>query len=239
MLTPTAASDEKSGHHLPAHGRTLTAVLRRRIITASMALAGAAFAGGMVPAFGQTPALRATAEDALGPFYPLTIPADVDFDLTVIAGKPGRALGQLLYVDGRVLNTRGEPVANAVIEIWQANAAGRYAHPGDDSKAPLDPHFQGYAKIRTGADGSYRFKTIKPAPYDGRTAHIHFDVHGKNTRVVTQMYFEGEKRNETDALLKRRSPESRKTLISRFGTPSGQQERDALVALWDIVLASG
>ena len=239
MLTPTAATDELSAHHHPAPGRQLNTVTRRRIITASIALAGAAFSGGFVPAFSQKQTLHPTAEDALGPFYPLTFPSDVDFDLTVIAGKEGRALGQLLYVAGRVLNTRGEPVANAVIEVWQANAAGRYAHPGDDSKAPLDPNFQGYAKIRTDADGRYRLKTIKPAPYDNRTAHIHFDVKGKNSRVVTQMYFEGEKRNETDPLLKRRSAESKKTLISRYDAPSGQQERDALVAMWDIVLASG
>jgi protocatechuate 3,4-dioxygenase beta subunit len=138
-----------------------------------------------------------------------------------------------------MLNTRGEPVADAVLEIWQANAAGRYAHPGDDNKAPLDPNFQGYARIRTGADGSYRFKTVNPGPYAGRTRHIHFDVKGRNTRLVTQMYFEGDPLNEKDGLLKRRSAESRKTLISRPVTPTGTQERDALVVTWDIVLASG
>jgi protocatechuate 3,4-dioxygenase, beta subunit len=244
MLTPTAATEEESGHqhafHMPqAAGLRASRMTRRGVLTASMAWAGAALTGGIAPAFGQKPELRQTAEDALGPFYPLTVPADQDFDLTVVAGKDGRAQGQLLYVSGRVLNTRGEPVADAVIELWQANAVGRYAHPGDNNRAPLDSNFQGYAKIRTGADGSYGFKTIKPGAYEGRTAHIHFDVKGKNTRVITQMYFEGEARNDTDSLLKRRSPESRKTLISHYGKPSGQQESNALVALWDIVLASG
>jgi protocatechuate 3,4-dioxygenase beta subunit len=156
-----------------------------------------------------------------------------------VAGHKARALGQLLYVSGRVVNPRGEPIPNAVLEVWQANAAGRYAHPGDTSAAPLDPNFQGYARIRSGPDGSYGLKTIQPGLYTGRTRHIHFDVRGKATRLVTQMYFEGEPRNETDPLLKMQSPEDRQTLISRPGSPSGRQEADALVVTWDIVLAFG
>lgn len=244
MLTPTAAEEQEYGHHHPAstslnaEGRA-AAFTRRRVLTSSIALAGTAFAVAMTQAFGQKPDLRPTGEDALGPFYPITVPADQDFDLTVVAGRDGRASGQVLYLIGRVLNTRGEPISDAVIEIWQANAVGRYAHPGDDNKAPLDPNFQGYAKIRTGPDGGYRFKTVKPGEYGSRTPHIHFDVKGRNTRVITQMYFEGETRNETDGLLKRRSTETKKTLVSRYGTPTGQQEKNALVALWDIVLATG
>ena len=236
MLNPTAADDETGHHHAAPQPRLIT---RRGMLTASMAMAGAAFTGVIAPAFGQKAELRPTSEDMLGPFYPVTVPADQDADLTVIEGQAGRAAGQLLYVSGRVVNPRGEPVADAAIEIWQANAAGRYAHPGDDSKAPLDANFQGFARLRAGVDGSYRFKTIKPGAYSGRTRHIHFDVKGRNTRLTTQMYFEGEPLNESDGLLKRRSPASRATLISRNVAPSGKQERDALVVSWDIVLASG
>jgi len=238
MLTPTAA-EEESGHHHAARLPQVAGVTRRGMLSAAVAMAGAAFAGGIAPAFGQKAGLAHTASDVLGPFYPITVPADQDFDLTVVAGKDGRAQGQLLYVSGRVVNTHGEPVADATIEIWQANAAGRYAHPGDDNTAPLDPHFQGYAKIRSGADGSYRFKTIRPGAYTNRTPHIHFDVKGGNTRLITQMYFEGEPLNETDSLLMRRSPEAKKTLISRYDKPAGNQEREARVAVWDIVLAFG
>ncbi|MEQ1519438.1 MAG: protocatechuate 3,4-dioxygenase [Usitatibacteraceae bacterium] len=242
MLTPTATEEESGHDHSALYAQLIRpksdGITRRGVLSATIAMAGAALAG-ISPAFGQKRELRYTADDALGPFYPIAVPADQDFDLTQIAGKDGRAKGQLLYVNGRVLNTKGEPVPDAVIEIWQANAAGRYAHPGDDNKNPLDPNFQGYAKIRTGADGSYQFKTIKPGDYDNRTPHIHFDVKGKNTRVITQMYFEGETKNATDGLLKRRSPESKQTLISRYGKPAGQQEKDALVALWDVVLAFG
>lgn len=242
MLTPTA-TEEESGHDHSALFAQLArpdgdGITRRGVLTASFAIAGAALAG-IAPAFGQKVELRETAQDALGPFYPIAVPGDQDFDLTQIVGKEGRAKGQLLYVSGRVLNTNGEPIPDAVIEIWQANAVGRYAHPGDDNKNPLDPNFQGYAKIRTAADGSYRLKTIKPGEYGSRTPHIHFDVKGKNSRVITQMYFGGEAKNATDGLLGRRSPESKKTLISRYGKPAGQQEKDALVALWDVVLAFG
>lgn len=237
MLTPTA-SEEESGHDHALPAVQNTAVTRRGMLTASIAVAGAALTG-MAPAFGQKPAMRPTSQDALGPFYPITVPADQDFDLTVVSGKEGRAQGRLLYVSGRVLDTKGEPVPDALLEIWQANAAGRYAHPGDDSKNPLDPNFQGYAKIKTGADGSYRIKTIMPGAYDNRTAHIHFDVKGRNSRIITQMYFEGEAKNATDPLLKGRSAESKKTLIAVDGKPAGQQEKDARVATWDIVLAFG
>ena len=239
MLIPTAAEEEPGHIHSTAAVPRITGVTRRSMLTASMAIAGAAFTGGVAPAFGQKTALRRTAEDALGPFFPLTVPADQDADLTVVSGKDGRALGQLLYVSGRVVNTRGEPVADAMLEIWQANAVGRYAHPGDDSKPALDPNFQGYAKLRTGADGSYRFKTINPGAYADRTRHIHFDARGRNSRLITQMYFEGEPLNERDPLLKLRSPEARKTLISQSVAPTGTQERDALAVAWDIVLASG
>lgn len=183
--------------------------------------------------------LRATAEDALGPFYPLSQPLDTDADLTRIAGRSQSAQGQLLYVSGRILTPDGKPLPKASIEIWQANAQGRYTHPGDDSAAPLDPNFQGYARLQSAADGSYRFKTILPGLYEGRTRHIHFDLRGRQTRLVTQMYFEGEPRNEVDPLLKMQSPEDRRTLISKPTSPSGTQERDALAVTWDIVLAFG
>jgi protocatechuate 3,4-dioxygenase beta subunit len=226
MLTPTAIQHD-GGHH-PA-----LRLSRRQMLWGAAGLVGAS------QAFGDEALRRETAEDALGPFYPLTLPKDQDFDLSLVAGHKTRALGQLLYVSGRVVNPRGEPIANAVLEIWQANAAGRYMHPGDTSDAPLDPNFQGYARIRSGADGSYLIKTIQPGAYGPRTRHIHFDVRGKATRLVTQMYFEGEARNETDPLLRMQGPEDRKTLISRPGTPTATQERDAMAVSWDIVLAFG
>ncbi|HEY8880826.1 MAG TPA: intradiol ring-cleavage dioxygenase [Roseateles sp.] len=228
MLTPTAFQHDGDHHAAPS-----PRLSRRQVLWGVAGLVGAS------PAIGEDALRRETAEDALGPFYPLSLPKDQDFDLSLIAGHKTRALGQLLYVSGRVLNPRGEPVPYAVLEIWQANAAGRYTHPGDTSDAPLDPNFQGYARIRSGPDGSYLIKTIQPGNYGPRTRHIHFDVRGKATRLVTQMYFEGEPKNEVDPLLKMQAPEDRKTLFSRPGTPTARQERDALAVSWDIVLAFG
>ncbi len=226
MLTPTASQND-------GHDHTAPRLSRRQLLW------GAAGLAGMPSAFGEEGLRRETAEDALGPFFPLSLPKDQDFDLSRVAGHKARALGQLLYVSGRVVNPRGEPIANALLEVWQANAAGRYAHPGDTSSAPLDPNFQGYARIRSGPDGSYRLKTIQPGLYGPRTRHIHFDVRGRASRLVTQMYFEGEAANETDPLLKLQEPEDRKTLIARPGAPLTGQERDVLAVSWDIVLAFG
>ena len=230
--------------HVPTHSEP-NGISRRGILTASAALTGAALAGILSPAWAQQSRLRPTNEQVMGPFYPVTLPADQDADLTVIAGKNGRALGQIVYISGRVTNVRGESVANAELELWQANSVGRYSHPGDQGPALLDPNFEGYAKIRTGADGNYSFKTVKPAAYptgiDGwlRPPHIHFDIKGRASRLVTQMYFAGEALNEKDRLFNSASADGRKSLTARNSTPSGKQERDALVAIWDVVLASG
>ena len=236
MFTPTAA-EEYSAHEQQEKRWLAAGMSRRSMLTASIALAGAALTG-MSSTFAQS-RMRPTSEDALGPLFPLTLPADTDFDMTMIEGNKERAKGQLLYLSGRVLNTKGEPVSGAVLEIWQANAVGRYAHPGDDSKAPLDPNFQGYARIGTSTDGGYHLKTIQPGPYGGRTRHIHFDVKGTKSRLVTQMYFEGEGKNASDGLFKQHSENGRKTLLAKPMSPTGDQEKDSLVMGWDIVLAFG
>lgn len=245
MLKLTVPTEENHHHiHVPTHSQHI-GITRRGMLTASAALTGAAMAGVMSAAFAQQARLRPTSEQVLGPFFPITLPINQDADLTVIAGRNSRALGQIVYVSGRVTNLRGEPVANAELEIWQANAVGRYSHPGDQGPALLDPNFEGYAKIRTGADGNYSFKTIKPAPYptgiDGwlRPPHIHFDIKGRDSRLVTQMYFAGEALNEKDKLFTSASAEGRKSLLARYDAPSGKQERDALVAHWDVVLHFG
>ena len=245
LLTPTAPTEENHSHvHWPSHSQHI-GITRRGMLTASAAFTGAAMAGVMSSAFAQKANLRPTIEQVMGPFYPMALPADQDADLTVIAGKSGRALGQIVYVSGRVTNARGEPIANAELELWQANSVGRYSHPGDQGSPALDPNFEGYAKIRTGADGNYSFKTVKPAAYAtgiddwSRPPHIHFEIKGRASRLVTQMYFAGEALNEKDKLFTSASADGRKSLTARYSAPSGKQERDALVAIWDVVLISG
>lgn len=134
----------------------------------------------------------------LGPFYPVQRPLDDDADLTRLKGHKTRARGEVIEISGRVLTPDGTPQQGVTLEIWQANAAGRYDHPGDTGEAPLDPDFQGYARIVTDAQGGFRFLTIKPASYKAgnlgflRAAHIHLDVQSKQQRLITQLYFPAE-----------------------------------------------
>jgi protocatechuate 3,4-dioxygenase beta subunit len=181
--------------------------------------------------------LRATPANALGPFYPSTKPTDSDADLTQVAGQAGRAQGTILYVTGRVLDTNGKRVGGAVLELWQANAFGRYVHPADsDASGTLDPNFQGYATLRAASDGTFRLKTIKPSPYAGRTPHIHFIVAGGNARLTTQMFFEGEPHNERDGLYRYLSADDRRASTGRYVDRARAAEDGSLAVVWDIVL---
>lgn len=180
-----------------------------------------------------------TPNQVMGPFYPVEKPLDQDADLTVIAGKGGRAEGKVVHLMGRVLDSRGHPVPGARIEIWQANTHGRYTHPADTNTAPLDPNFEGFGVQVSDDQGRYRFKTIKPGAYPvteswSRPPHIHIDVSGDSGRIVTQIYFPNEPLNEVDKLLQTTPrPEQ---LIAKYQEPSDDVEPDSLVALWDVML---
>jgi protocatechuate 3,4-dioxygenase beta subunit len=202
-------------------------ISRRAIVGSGLVLAGASLADRLAAA----EKIIQTATQTIGPFYPVERPLDQDADLTRLASSAAPARGQIIEVTGRVLGPDGRPVPNARLDIWQANAAGRYAHPGDDNPAPLDPGFQGSAAITADAEGRYRFRTVKPGLYPGRTQHIHFDVTGRSQRLITQMYFPGEPGNAKDVLLSR-IPEARRgamiaTLAEGMAVPTYG---------WDIVL---
>jgi protocatechuate 3,4-dioxygenase beta subunit len=117
-------------------------------------------------------------------------------DLTRLPGHKQRAKGPVIELTGRVLDVEGRPVPHAEVKVWQANAAGRYHHHGDDNPAPLDPDFQYFAVETTDTEGRFRFLTVKPGAYPAgeymRSPHIHFDVAGKYDRLITQMYFPGD-----------------------------------------------
>jgi protocatechuate 3,4-dioxygenase beta subunit len=163
--------------------------------------------------------------------------------LTTVKGKSGRAAGQVIYAMGQVLTVDGQPVKGARVELWQANAHGRYTHPSDTNPAPLDPNFEGFGIQDTDAEGRYRFKTIKPGAYPAnsnwiRPPHLHFDVTGKVNRVITQMYFPGEPLNEKDLLLQ--SIRANKDgLIAAVLPPTRDLEPDSLLVVWNIVLDKG
>ena len=193
-----------------------------------------------VPAAAAAGTLAPTPQETLGPFFPVRTPAEHGFDLTHIGGRHGRPKGQMIEVSGRVLRTDGSPVPKATIEIWQANAAGRYINPVDKNPAPLDPNFTGVALLRAGADGAYRIRTIKPGPYPDpaggmRTPHIHFDVTAGDYRLVTQMYFPGEPLNEKDLLISTMQGRARNPALAtcRAVESSGPE---VLAYQWDIVM---
>jgi protocatechuate 3,4-dioxygenase beta subunit len=184
--------------------------------------------------------LRATPQETFGPYFPVRTPLYHDFDLTRIPGRPGRALGQVLELSGRVLRTDGSPVKDAAMEIWQANAAGRYTNPIDKNPAPLDPNFEGVALLRTNAEGRYHILTVKPGAYPDpaggmRTPHIHFDVSSDDYRLVAQMYFPGEELNEKDILISTMPARHRDPALTTCKSVKSR-ERGILKFEWDIVL---
>ena len=175
-----------------------------------------------------------TAESPMGPFFPLTVPADNDADLTMVKGHSRRASGQVIEVTGRILDQKGNPISGARLDIWQANAAGRYDHPSDPAVMPLDPDFQGFASVVSDAKGEWRIVTIKPGSYDSpignRPPHIHFDIRGRSHRNVAQLYFpEDAEGNAKDLLYKALGAEAGTSVAVRNAADPNKYA-------WDVVL---
>ena len=168
-----------------------------------------------------------------------------DHDLTV--QHPGEPLGERIVVEGRLLDGDGRPIPGTLVEVWQANAGGRYRHDADRHPAPLDPNFSGAGRCVTDAEGRWRFVTIKPGAYPWknhanawRPAHIHFSVFGRafTQRLITQMYFPGDPLFAFDPILGSVPEAARERLVSRFDLDTTVPEW-ALGYRWDIVLRGG
>jgi protocatechuate 3,4-dioxygenase beta subunit len=187
--------------------------------------------------------LTQTQTELTGPLLGEDRIGGLDHDLT--SRHDGEPQGERIIVHGRVLEDGGRPVAGTLVEVWQANAAGRYAHAADRHPAPLDPNFDGVGRCLTGADGSYRFVTIKPGAYPWgnhenawRPAHIHFSVFGQafTQRLVTQMYFPGDPLFAHDPIFNSvRDPRARERLVAGFDLAATEPEW-ALAYRFDIVL---
>ena len=201
--------------------------LQRRTITAALVFAPALWLGASAQ---PAPALRATPSQTEGPFYPVAFPKDSDFDL-LRNGDQSYAKGQSAWVEGKVSDLAGKPVAGAQVEIWQCDHDGHYHHPGDGGKA--DQRFQGFGRVTVGVDGSYRFRTMRPVAYAGRTPHIHVKVKlGQRELLTTQLYVAGDAGNARDFLLRNLNEADRAALTIPFAPGS-----DGLKARFPIVVA--
>ena len=199
-------------------------------------VSGAAPAGTVARAATELPR---TPSQSRGPFYPHDPPLEADADLVRVGGRDTLAQGVITHLDGVVRDSRGRPVPDAQVEIWQCDANGRYHHPRDRRNAPLDENFQGYGRTRTGAAGRYRFRTIRPVAYPGRAPHIHFAIKGHGFEpLITQMYVQGAPENAYDGLLDRiGNPARRASLIIAF-EPHPDLPGDQ-TARFDVVLGPG
>lgn len=181
--------------------------------------------------------LLATPAQTLGPFYPDQLPLDQDNDLLLVGDSSTQARGTVVQLHGRILDTRGQPLRGALVEIWQVDANGIYLHSRGGDRARRDPNFQGYGRFETASDGRYRFRTIRPVAYPGRTPHIHFAVTlPGQPRFVTQCYIRGERLNQRDGILNAiRDPQARERLVVPFVPAAGARANEQ-VARFDIVL---
>ena len=181
--------------------------------------------------------LTRTPRQTEGPFYPDKLPLDTDNDLLVINDSITPAVGDVTWLSGRILDARGEPIRNALVEIWQCDNNGAYLHSRTDNRDKRDANFQGFGRFLTGSTGDYLFRTIKPVAYPGRTPHIHFAVKMKGRKeLVTQCYIQGYPQNERDAIyMSVKDEKARKAITIPFDPMKGSRIGE-LAARFDIVL---
>ena len=200
----------------------------RRAVLAALVAAPALWLG---PRAQPAVPLRATPAQTEGPFYPLELPADSDFDL-LRNGALAYGRGQPSWIEGVVTDLTGKPLRGAQVEIWQCDEGGHYHHPGDGNRA--DKAFQGFGKVTVAKDGRYRFRTIRPVAYGSRAPHIHVKVRlGSQHFLTTQLYVQGDPGNARDFLWRNlRDDLDRAALTVKFSPVA-----DGLLANFPIVLA--
>jgi protocatechuate 3,4-dioxygenase beta subunit len=199
--------------------------LTRRVAGAALVVAPALLLGVRA----QQAKRRATPAQTEGPFYPVQLPADQDADL-LRTGNLRYEDGEPATVGGTLTDLEGRPLAGSVIEIWQCDAQGHYHHPGDGNRAAAA--FQGFGRVQADAQGRWRFRTIRPVAYSGRTPHIHVKVRaGRREVLTTQLYVEGDPHNARDGIWRQLSPEDRAAVTAPF-----RREADGLVAEFPLVV---
>jgi protocatechuate 3,4-dioxygenase, beta subunit len=172
-----------------------------------------------------------------GPFYPDKLPLDTDNDLIIVGNSTTPALGEVTHLGGRVLSQAGEPINNATVEIWQVDGKGVYLHSADSGRRQRDKNFQGFGRFTTGSSGEYRFRTIKPVPYPGRTPHIHVKIKkGDRELLTTQIFIAGFPQNARDGVYRDAGGIVERELVSTDFVPVRDSKIGELAAKFDIVL---
>ena len=182
--------------------------------------------------------LVATPAQTEGPFYPAGFPADMDNDLVQVRGQAAQAMGQVLHLQGRVIDLGGGARSGAMIEIWQCDAQGIYDHPRQSGRDRRDTAFQGYGRMLVDAEGRYSFRTLRPVAYPGRTPHIHLKVATADGRMLTsQFYIAGDPQNERDGIFRNaaRVAGQRERIEMKLEPASGL-EPGAMATTMDIVI---
>jgi len=170
-----------------------------------------------------------TPSEVEGPFYPITPQKDKDADMTRVEGKDGVAQGEIIEISGQVFDQGGNPVEDVTIDLWQANSFGKYHHPHDDSDAPVDPNFQGWAILKSGKQGRYKLKTVVPGAYplgapQQRTPHIHVKVSKLGFEsLLSQIYFPDHPLNEKDGLFRRRTKAEQELMTAKKLSDDGNK----------------
>jgi len=210
----------------PRHASARRAFLRQLGLGTATLAAPGAFA-----------ALVQTPRQTEGPFYPDHLPLDTDNDLLILNDSLTPAVGEVTYVSGRVLDARGQPVRDALVEIWQCDQNGAYLHTGSDNGTRRDRNFQGFGRFLTGTSGEYLFRTIKPVAYPGRTPHIHYKIKRRGQELlVTQCYIKGCPGNPTDGVWKSIADPKQRAAVTVPFVPMKGGRVGELAAKFDVVL---
>jgi protocatechuate 3,4-dioxygenase beta subunit len=207
----------------------------RRVFLSTLALGAAAFTTRGL--FAEELSRVRTPPQTEGPFYPNKLPLDTDNDLLIVNDSITPAVGTVTHLSGRILDVKGEPVRNALVEIWQCDSNGVYLHTRCPDQDKRDQNFQGFGRFLTGSSGEYYFRTIKPVPYGGRTPHIHFKIKKASKELLTtQCYIKGEAQNERDFVFRGiRDREAREAVLVDFAAVKGSRIGE-VAARFDVVL---
>lgn len=181
--------------------------------------------------------LTLTPAQTEGPFYPDKLPLDTDNDLLIVNDAITPAVGEVTHLTGRILDSHGDPIRGALVEIWQCDSNGAYIHTRSANKGKHDGNFQGFGRFLTARDGGYYFRTIKPVAYPGRTPHIHFAIKFKGQdKFTTQCYIKGDPRNDRDGVVRGiRDASQRESVMVDFAKINGSKAGE-LAAKFDIVM---